>query len=144
MKGYSITVPADNYSPAISLSDITHKIVYTRIGDKLRVAGTAELAGYDMSINEKRIAPIVKAAKTFLPKVNWDAQMDKWACLRPSTPDGPPVIGRTPCPNLFLNTGHGTLGWTQAAGSAAIVADMMEGKPPEIILHGLTFEAVNA
>jgi D-amino-acid dehydrogenase len=140
MKGYSITIEANEYCPYISLTDGKYKIVYSRLGTKLRVAGTAEFAGYDTTINEKRIAPIVQAAKSLLPLADWGQDVGKWACLRPSTPDGPPIIGRTPYYNLFLNTGHGTLGWTQAAGSARLVADIMERKTPEILLHGLTLE----
>ncbi len=138
MKGYSITINANEFCPDLSLTDGTHKIVYSHLGDKLRVAGTAEFAGYDHSINEKRITPIVNAARTLLPKADWSQEISKWACLRPSTPDGPPIIGRTPYKNLFLNTGHGTLGWTQAAGSSTLLADIMENKTPEILLHGLT------
>lgn len=138
MKGYSITTQANEFCPNISITDGTHKIVYSRLGDKLRVAGTAEFAGYDHSINEERIIPIVRAASTLLPKADWKQEISKWACLRPSTPDGPPIIGGTPYKNLFLNTGHGTLGWTQAAGSATLLADIMENKTPPILLHGLT------
>lgn len=138
MKGYSITIKANEFCPNISLTDGTHKIVYSRLGDKLRVAGTAEFAGHDHNINEIRITPIVRAASTLLPKADWNQEISKWACLRPSTPDGPPIIGGTPYNNLFLNTGHGTLGWTQAAGSAKLVADIMENRIPEILLHGLT------
>lgn len=138
MKGYSITIMADDSCPNLSLTDGTHKIVYSRLGKRLRVAGTAEFAGYDHSINEGRIVPIVNAAKALLPKANWNQEISKWACLRPSTPDGPPIIGGTPYKNLFLNTGHGTLGWTQAAGSATLLADIMENKTPVILLHGLT------
>jgi D-amino-acid dehydrogenase len=138
MKGYSITIKANEFCPNLSLTDGTHKIVYSRLGDKLRVAGTAEFAGYDHGINEERIIPIVRAASTLLPKADWNQEISKWACLRPSTPDGPPIIGGTPYKNLFLNTGHGTLGWTQAAGSATLLADIMENKTPPILLHGLT------
>lgn len=140
MKGYSITLEANDLCPNISLTDGLHKIVYSKLGNRVRVAGTAEFAGYDTSINEKRIAPIVKAASELIPKADWSQKIGKWACLRPSTPDGSPIMGRTPFSNLFLNTGHGTLGWTQAAGSAAIVADIIQNKPTEIILHGLTLE----
>lgn len=140
MKGYSITLPANDYCPNISLTDGTYKIVYSRLGDRLRIAGTAEFAGHNDKVREKRIKPILKGARGLLPKVDWDAPMERWACLRPSTPDGPPIIGKTPYFNLFLNTGHGTLGWTQAAGSAALLADIMDNKPPEIITAGLTLE----
>lgn len=140
MKGYSITVPANGGSPAISITDGTHKIVLSRLGDRLRVAGTAEFAGYDRVVVESRIAPIVKAARALLPKAHWDGEIATWACLRPSTPDGAPILGRTPYKGLYLNTGHGTLGWTQAAGSAYIVADIIENRTPEITLGGLTME----
>jgi D-amino-acid dehydrogenase len=140
MKGYSITIKANEQCPAISLTDGTHKIVYSRLGDRLRVAGTAEFAGYNQKINPKRIAPIVKAAKELFPIADWEQEIENWACLRPSTPDGPPILGYTPYSNLLLNTGHGTLGWTQAAGSATIVADLLEKKNPAIMLNGLTLE----
>lgn len=138
MKGYSITIKAGESCPNISITDGTHKIVYSRLGDNIRVAGTAEFAGYNHDINENRITPIVNAAKNLLPKADWNSEISKWACLRPSTPDGPPIIGRTPYVNLFLNTGHGTLGWTQAAGSSVLLADIIEKKTPDILLHGLT------
>lgn len=140
MKGYSITLPANDASPSISITDGTHKLVYSRLGKLLRVAGTAEFAGHNQAINEKRITPIIAAAKQLFPNAAWNETIDRWACLRPSTPDGPPVLGHTPYPNLFLNTGHGTLGWTQAAGSASIVSDYVEGNALEIMEHGLTME----
>lgn len=140
MKGYSITIDANDYCPKTSLTDGTHKIVYSRLGNRLRVAGTAEFAGYSQSINEKRITPIVNAAKVLFPKADWEQEIRKWGCIRPQTPDGPPILGQTPIRNLFLNTGHGTLGWTQAAGSASIVADIMEGKKPSIMMTGLQLE----
>ena len=140
MKGYSITLDADDYCPTMSLTDGTFKIVYSRLGNRLRIAGTAEFAGYNDKIYERRIKTILKAAKGLLPKANWDGQIDRWACLRPSTPDGPPIIGKTPYKNLFLNTGHGTLGWTQAAGSASLLADIMDNKQPAIMTTGLGME----
>lgn len=140
MKGYSITIKADENCPNTSLTDGTHKIVYSRLGDRLRVAGTAEFAGYSQELNPKRIAPIMKAAKVLLPNADWDHPILEWACIRPSTPDGPPILGITPFSNLYLNTGHGTLGWTQGAGSATIVADIIEKKKPAIMLHGLTLD----
>ena len=140
MKGYSITLPANEFCPNLSLTDGTFKIVYSRLGDRLRIAGTAEFGGYNDKVREKRIKPIIKAARGLLPKADWDGDIDRWACLRPSTPDGPPIIGKTPYMNLFLNTGHGTLGWTQAAGSATLLADIMENKTPAIITAGLTLE----
>ena len=140
MKGYSVTFVANHYSPNISLTDSENKIVYSRLGDKLRIAGTAEFAGYNQDVRQPRITPIVKAVKRLLPKCEFDTPESEWACLRPSTPDGPPIIGKTKYDNLFMNTGHGTLGWTQAAGSAALIADVIEGKKTEISLEGLSID----
>jgi D-amino-acid dehydrogenase len=140
MKGYSVTFAANHYTPSLSLTDGEHKIVYSRLGDRLRVAGTAEFAGYNSQVRPERIAPIVRAVRHLLPKCEFDAPLTEWACLRPSTPDGPPIIGKTHYPNLYLNTGHGTLGWTQAAGSATLIADILENRPTEISLDGLTLD----
>ncbi len=142
MKGYSISIPIvhDEGSPAISLTDQTHKIVYSRLGDIIRVAGTAEFAGYDHSIKERRIAPILNSAQQLFPTMVTDenrAAIQKWACLRPSTPSGIPVLGKSRYPNLFMNTGHGTLGWTLACSSARVVADIIKGKTPDIDMTGL-------
>lgn len=140
LKGYSVTFPANEYTPKASVSDGESKIVFSRLGDKLRVAGTAEFAGYNMRISDKRVNSIIKLSRRFFPKCNTDDVLETWACLRPSTPDGPPIIGACKYENLYLNTGHGTLGWTQAAGSAALLADIMENRPTEINLTGLTIE----
>jgi len=140
MKGYSVTFAANHYSPSMSLTDSENKIVYSRLGDKLRIAGTAEFAGYNQEVRQQRIAPIVKAVKKLLPKCEFDKPESEWACLRPSTSDGPPIIGKTKYDNLLMNTGHGTLGWTQAAGSAALIADVIEGKKTEISLEGLSID----
>lgn len=138
MKGYSITLNANEFCPQRSIMDLTHKIALTRLGGRLRVSGTAELTGYNTTINPRRIAPIIAAAKKIFPKADWNQPIHEWACLRPATPGGTPILGRTKISNLFINSGHGTLGWTEAAGSAAIIADVMEGKAPEILLYGLT------
>ncbi len=136
MKGYSITVPAWDGAPTKSLTDGEQKIVISRIGDRIRAAGTAEIAGYNHLIREKRITPLVNCLQAHYPNATID-QVKKWACLRPQTPDGPPIIGATPLSNLYLNTGHGTLGWTQAAASAYLLADVMESREAEISLAGL-------
>lgn len=142
VKGYSISVPIinDALAPQGTLTDETYKTVITRLGPTLRVAGTAELAGYDTSIRPERIALLHRAVNDLFPQaVNLKAA-ESWAGLRPMTPDNPPILGATRYRNLFLNTGHGTLGWTMACGSAAVIADLISGREPEIDLDGLTLE----
>lgn len=136
MKGYSITYPAGDSAPTVSLTDSSMKQVYSRLGDRIRVAGTAEFAGYNYDVRKVRIEPLIRGTRGLFPNADLD-NVQEWACLRPSTPDGPPMLGKTPLTNLFMNTGHGTLGWTQAAGSARLLADVMDNKPTEITLDGL-------
>ena len=139
MKGYSISFDASEWCPQVSITDDVAKQVYSRLGNRMRVAGTAEFAGYDESVRKVRIDPLIRGMKKFFPNAPLE-NFAEWACLRPSTPDGPPIIGKTPLTNLFMNTGHGTLGWTQAAGSARLLADAMENKPTEILLSGLDID----
>jgi D-amino-acid dehydrogenase len=139
MKGYSVTFVANEHCPTISITDAARKIVYSRLGNNIRVAGTAEFAGYNDAIRQARIAPIMRGIQQLFPKADVSAKTE-WACLRPSTPDGPPLIGSTPYANFLVNTGHGTLGWTQAAGSARLLADTLENMPTEIPLTGMTFD----
>jgi len=133
LKGYSITIAleAGDVAPHISLSDGAHKLVMSRLGDRLRVAGTAELNGYDTAINEVRCRAIVRRTFELFPKAGKPENAEFWAGLRPGTPGGVPCIGRTRYPNLYLNTGHGTLGWTMACGSGAAIADIVSGRKPE-------------
>lgn len=142
MKGYSISIPVGNATgaPTHSITNGSAKIVYSRLGKILRVAGTAEFAGYNHDIRPERIRMLKAQVKADFPHAGDIDNAEEWACLRPSTPDGPPILGRTKYDNLYLNTGHGTLGWTQALGSAAIVTDIIEGHTPEISLDGLTME----
>jgi D-amino-acid dehydrogenase len=136
LKGYSITIalpPAlAARAPLVSLTDEAHKLVVSRLGDRLRCAGTAELTGYDTSINAARCAAIVKRIGRLFPALAGVQDVQYWAGLRPATPTNVPVIGRTRYPNLFLNTGHGTLGWTLAAGSGRALADLVSGRRPEV------------
>ena len=133
LKGYSITIPLaeGDVAPRISLSDGAHRLVMSRLGDRLRVAGTAELTGYDTAINEVRCRAIVRRTFELFPKAGRPEDAQFWAGLRPATPGGVPCIGRTRYPNLMLNTGHGTLGWTMACGSGAAIADIVSGRKPE-------------
>lgn len=141
-KGYSITIPVDDpgKAPMVSLTQDELKLVYSRLGDRLRVAGTAEFAGYDTSMNEPRARSILDAALELFPGCGDPSKVEFWAGLRPKTPDSVPIIGATRYPNLFLNTGHGTLGWTMACGSGRVIADLIGGREPEIDLNGLGLE----
>lgn len=138
-KGYSMTstITSDEHAPSRSITDESKFVVMTRMGDRLRAAGTAELAGWDLSLNPKRLAPIVAATQSLFPGAADYDQIEPWCGLRPATPDSVPIIGGTAYGNLFLNTGHGTLGWTMACGSAQAVADLISGRTPEIDLNGL-------
>jgi D-amino-acid dehydrogenase len=134
LKGYSVTLPVKNPAAAwtVSLSDEAHKLVASRLGDRLRIAGTAELNGYNTEINQVRCEAIVKRVMELFPEAGDPSQAIYWAGLRPATPSNLPCLGRTKYPNLFLNTGHGTLGWTHACGSGRILADIVSGRAPEV------------
>ena len=141
-KGYSVTIPIGEHTgaPVVSLIDDEFKMVYSRFKGRLRVAGTAEFAGYDASVTDVRARFILAKAMELFPDCGDAARAEFWAGLRPSTPDGVPVIGRTRLANLFLNTGHGALGWTMACGSGRIIADLISGKSPGISLADLGAE----
>ena len=133
-KGYSITVPVKNPDAAfqVSLTDDEYKLVYSRLGDRIRVAGTAELNGYTRNLDFIRCRAIVRRAAEILPGAgHWD-QAEYWTGLRPTTPSNVPYIGKSHFHNLYLNTGHGTLGWTHSCGSAAALADIVAGRTPEV------------
>lgn len=140
VKGYSITVPITNdaAAPQGTLTDETYKVVITRLGNRMRAAGTAELCGYDLTLRRARLDTLVHVVRDLFPSAGDLVDAEPWAGLRPMTPDNPPVIGVTPYQNLFLNTGHGTLGWTMACGSGKVLADLIAGRSPEINLDGLT------
>ena len=137
-KGYSITmVAAEQGAPAVSITDDEHKMVYSRLGQRLRAAGTAEMSGYDLSLDPRRWRLLVRHARDLFPLAGDFDQAEPWTGLRPATPDSVPLIGATRLPGLWLNTGHGTLGWTMACGSARLLADLLAGRPPEIDPSGL-------
>ncbi|MCF7993144.1 MAG: D-amino acid dehydrogenase [Thiohalocapsa sp.] len=140
VKGYSLTLPITDpgAAPRSTVMDETYKVAVTRLGDRIRVAGTAELAGYDLSLPDKRRGTVTHVVSDLFPDAGDPGGAAFWAGLRPMTPDGTPVIGPTHYPNLFLNTGHGTLGWTMSCGSARLVADLVSGNEPEIAMSGLT------
>ena len=136
LKGYSISLPlgaAESMTaPEVSLTDEAHKIVISRLGNRLRAAGTAELTGYDVSVNPVRCNAIARRIRRLFPGLGGITVVDRWAGLRPATPNNVPIIGRTRLRKLFLNTGHGTLGWTLACGSAQALADLVSGRKPEV------------
>lgn len=133
-KGYSITVPVTRpeRAPTVSLTDDEYKLVFSRLGDELRVAGTAELTGYDTRINPVRCDAIVRRTEALFPGFGDIARARSWTGLRPATPGNVPLIGRTRLSNLYLNTGHGTLGWTQSCGSGQAIAEIVSGRSPEV------------
>lgn len=136
LKGYSITLPLGPAeapaAPTVSLTDEAFKIVISRLGNRLRAAGTAELTGYDSTVNATRCAAIVQRIRQLFPALGALVSVQDWAGLRPATPNNVPVIGRTRLRNLYLNTGHGTLGWTLACGSSAALADLVSGRQPQV------------
>ena len=134
LKGYSITVPITDESraPVSTILDETYKIAVTRFDDRIRVGGMAEIAGYSKELNPRRREPLELVVNDLFPGGGDTSQASFWTGLRPMTPDSTPVVGATPLGNLFVNTGHGTLGWTMACGSASVIADLVGGKSPAI------------
>ena len=134
-KGYSITIPLapDAPAPGVSLTDDGAKVVISRFGQRLRVAGTAEFTGYDTLINPRRIDPLLRRVRQVFPRLDFrDDAVEPWTGLRPATPSNVPLIGPTPVSGVYVNTGHGTLGWTLAVGSGRLLADLVAGRAPAI------------
>jgi len=140
VKGFSITVPITNTkgAPESTVMDETYKVAVTRLGDRIRVGGTAQLSGYDLSLNASRRDTLDFVLNDCFPQGGDLNQAKFWTGLRPMTPDGTPILGATPFANLHLSTGHGTLGWTMAAGSGRVMADLLSRRKPEINMEGLT------
>ncbi|WP_291853289.1 D-amino acid dehydrogenase [Bradyrhizobium sp.] len=134
VKGYSITVPVIDPAgaPASTVMDESYKVAITRLGDRIRVGGTAEISGYSDRLDAARRATLDHSLTDMFPNGGDLSKASFWCGLRPMTPDGPPVIGATRYGNLYLNTGHGTLGWTMACGSGRALADLMSGRKPDI------------
>jgi D-amino-acid dehydrogenase len=145
VKGYSITVPITDAAgaPESTVMDETHKVAVTRLGDRIRVGGTAELAGYNTRLREARRGTLAHVVRDLFPAGGDVDRAEFWTGLRPMTPDGTPLLGPTPIPNLQLATGHGTLGWTMAAGTGRVLADLIGGRRPEIDLAGLALARYN-
>jgi D-amino-acid dehydrogenase len=139
VKGYSLTVPITNaaMAPESTVMDETHKVAVTRLGDRIRVGGTAELAGYSMALREPRRATLNHVVTDLFPQGGDVSRASFWCGLRPMTPDGTPIVGTTPIQRLLLATGHGTLGWTMAAGTGRVIADLVSGRQSDIDVSGL-------
>ncbi len=140
VKGYSITMPVADEAdaPVSTVMDETFKVAITRLGDRIRVGGTAELAGFSNTLREPRRRTLIHSVTDLFPHGGDVSRAKFWTGLRPMTPDGPPVIGPTKIDNLWLNTGHGTLGWTMSCGSGALLADLMSGVRPNIAFEDLS------
>lgn len=139
VKGYSITVPVvdEAGAPRSTVMDETHKVAITRLGERIRVGGTAELNGFNRDLVPARVAMLGHVLQDVFPGGGDLDRAVAWAGLRPMTPDGTPILGPTPYANLHLATGHGTLGWTMAAGTGKLLADLISGSTPEIDTEGL-------
>ncbi|MFP9136153.1 D-amino acid dehydrogenase [Devosia sp. XGJD_8] len=139
VKGYSITAPISDGSvaPVSTVLDETYKIAVTRLGDRIRVGGMAELSGYNSDLPPRRRATLAHCVNELFPGAGDTKSASYWTGLRPMTPDGTPIIGASRLSNLFINSGHGTLGWTMACGSARIIADLVSGAKPDIDISDL-------
>ncbi|WP_374633476.1 D-amino acid dehydrogenase [Paracoccus sp. (in: a-proteobacteria)] len=141
LKGYSLTIDIEDESraPVSTVMDETYKVAITRLGERIRVGGLAEIAGYDLRLNPRRRATLAKSVGELFGGSGNPDKAQFWTGLRPMTPDGTPIVGATPIPNLFLNTGHGTLGWTMSAGSSRLIADLISGRTPDIAADDLGY-----
>jgi D-amino-acid dehydrogenase len=141
VKGYSMTVPIErpNEAPSIGGLDEDNLLAFSVLGDRLRLTATAEFVGYDVSYARDDFRSMTKSAKELFPTVGDYSQAQLWAGLRPATPDGNPLFGATHIPNLFLNTGHGSMGWTMSCGSGKITADLVSNRQPDIDIEDFRF-----
>jgi D-amino-acid dehydrogenase len=142
VKGYSLTIPITdpNAAPVSTVMDESYKIAITRLGDRIRVGGTAEISGYNLILDLRRRATLLHSVGDLFPHGGDVSRSSFWCGLRPMTPDGPPLLGPTRVGKLYLNTGHGTLGWTMACGSGRIVSDLISGKSTDIDVRDLGLE----
>jgi D-amino-acid dehydrogenase len=140
IKGYSLTVPIVDaaMAPESTIMDETYKVAVTRLGDRIRVGGTAQISGFDLALVDDRRKTLEFVVNDLFPRGGDVPRAEFWTGLRPMTPDGTPVVGPSGIANLWLATGHGTLGWTMAAGTGRLLADWMAGRKPEIDTEGLS------
>jgi len=143
VKGYAMTIPVEGHHVAPSLPGVDEKylIAWSRLGDRLRVSATAEFSGFDKSHSERDFSHMLSTIQRLFPEGGAYDKASRWAGLRPMTPKGTPILGNSPKRNLYLNVGHGHIGWTMSMGSARIVADLVTGRTPAIDLNGLTLDA---
>ncbi|VTU32440.1 D-amino acid dehydrogenase small subunit [Variovorax sp. PBS-H4] len=142
VKGFSITLPITDaaMAPESTVMDETFKVAVTRLGARIRAGGTAQLSGYDLRLNDRRRDTLEHVVTDLFPEGGSVEGAEFWTGLRPMTPDGTPLLGATQIPGLLLATGHGTLGWTMAAGTGRVMADLIAGRSPEIDMEGLGLE----
>ncbi|WP_036171281.1 D-amino acid dehydrogenase [Massilia sp. 9096] len=140
LKGYSLSAPirSEDVAPEISVTDFERKVLYARIGDTLRVAAMVDMVGEDLNLDRARLASLTRQVQETMPRAADYTRITPWAGLRPATPSSAPIIGASPLKNLWLNVGHGPLGFTFACGSASLLADLVDGKAPPFALDGLT------
>ena len=141
VKGYSLTIPIvdADLAPQSTVLDETYKIAITRFDNRIRVGGMAELSGFNLGLKQTRRDTLEMVTQDLFPGGDL-AQATFWTGLRPMTPDSTPIIGGTRYKNLFLNTGHGTLGWTMACGSGKLISDLVLKQDPEISTEGLSIQ----
>ncbi|MCI0431846.1 MAG: D-amino acid dehydrogenase [Rhodospirillales bacterium] len=142
VKGYSLTIPIEEHTgaPRIPGVDEAYLVAFARLGDRLRLTATADFAGYDTRYTPGDFAPMLKVARELFPNGGAYDRPSYSACLRPMTPDGPPILGKTRFANLWLNTGQGHMGWTMACGSARILSELIARRPSPVALEGMTAE----
>ncbi len=142
LKGYTVTVAIGDHAgaPTVGVIDEDNLVAFARLGGRLRIGGRAELSGYDAGHTPRDFEAILDTARELFPDGGDYHRPDLWACLRPMTPDGPPIVGTGRHRNLFFNTGHGSTGWTMACGSGRVTADLIAGRAPDIDLDGLTID----
>jgi D-amino-acid dehydrogenase len=140
VKGYSATLPVNgaNNPPTVGGIDEDNLFAYVRLGDRVRLTAVAEFAGYDTSHRPSDFSSMLEAAKDLLPNAGDCQSRSYWACLRPMTPEGTPILGQGRHDNLYYCTGHGHMGWTMACGTARITADLIAGRTPDLPMDGLT------
>ncbi|AVP94033.1 D-amino acid dehydrogenase [Aeromonas rivipollensis] len=140
VKGYSLTLPMTDAAgaPRSTVLDETYKVAITRFDERIRVGGMAELSGFNLALNPRRHDTLAMVVRDLFPEGGDLPRAEFWTGLRPMTPDGTPLVGPSPIPGLWLNTGHGTLGWTMAAGSGQLLSDLISGSAPAISDEGLT------